>query len=99
MFIRFDFLDYRSNNRSTLLYLGIKNSEVKNILANLTYKDYTLGPENDRDRPPHNVWKFGVHIQSEEIYIKLSGEFAGDQARCISFHIANGPLAYPYRAN
>lgn len=87
----------RPEYKATISYLGIKISYVKNILAQLTYKDYMNGPEKDRDRPGNMIWEFGVHIQGEEIYIKLSDDFNYNMAKCLSFHIAVHPIEYPYK--
>lgn len=85
--------------KTTVAYLGIKISYLKNIISHLTYKDYINGPEKDRDRPGNMIWEFGNHIQGEDIYIKLSDDFNFNRAKCLSFHIAAHPLRYPYKPN
>jgi len=88
---------HRRDNVATIAYLGITIAYVKTILSQLTYKDYICGPQIDKDRSGSMIWEFGVNIQGEDIYIKLSDDFSFDKAKCISFHIAAFPLVYPYK--
>ncbi len=76
------------DNLATISYLGLTIPDIKSILSQLTYKDYVKGPEKDNDRRGNMIWEFGVHIKSEDIYIKLSDDFSFDKAKCISFHIS-----------
>lgn len=87
----------RKKNLDTISLLGIKISYVKTLFAQLTYKDYINGPEKDKDRHGNLIWEFGIHIQGKEIYIKLSDDFSFNRAKCISFHIADYPIKYPYK--
>lgn len=87
----------REEYKLTVSYLGITISDVKDVLSQLTYKDYMNGPEKDRDRPGVMIWEFGVHIQGEAVYIKLSDDFNFDRAKCLSFHIAVRPFRFPHR--
>ena len=70
----------RKKNLDTVSYLGIKISYIKTLFAQLTYKDYISGPEKDKDRQGNMVWQFGIHVQGEEIYIKLSDDFSFNRA-------------------
>lgn len=87
----------RQKNVLTMSYLGITVKEAKQIILQLTYVQYCDGPQDDRDNPGHNVWEFGVCITNHELYIKLSDDFTGDVAKCLSFHIAKQDLLYPLR--
>ncbi len=87
----------RSDYKTTCSYLGITISDVKNTISQLTYKDYMNGPEKDKGRPGNMVWEFGVRMQGEEIYVKLSDDFGFDRAKCLSFHIAVHPIKLPHR--
>ncbi len=89
----------RRDNVATIAYLGITIAYVKTILSQLTYKDYIRGPLSDKAKPGNMLWEFGVNIQGEDIYIKLSDDFGFDRAKCISFHIATYPLVYPHKKN
>ena len=87
----------RKNNIETLLELGITENQRNDYLFNLTKEDYSEGPTKDRKRGG-DIWIFGKIIDSKEIYIKLAiNIYNGKQAVCISFHIAERPLKYPYQ--
>ena len=90
----------REGTRATLAYLGLTKRHVEEILLDLSTEDYSQGPEPDRDRPGE-VWVFGVHLEGlpHEIYIKikLTETEGGPLAKCLSFHIAQYPLAHPLR--
>lgn len=86
----------RKKNLDTVSYLGITIPYVKTIFSQLTYKNYVNGPKKDKDRHGNAIWEFGIHIQGEEIYIKLSDDFGFNKAKCISFHVADYPIKYPY---
>ncbi len=87
----------RRDNVTTIAYLGITIAYVKTILSQLTYKDYICGPQSDKNRSGSMLWEFGVNLQGEDIYIKLSDDFSFNRAKCISFHIAAFLLVYPYK--
>lgn len=87
----------RSVNLHTLTYLGITIEQVKDVLSKLTYKDYYKGPSKDKDNHPYMVWEFGEIIDNQEVYIKLSDDFRFDIAKCISFHLAERNIRYPFK--
>ena len=87
----------REQNRLTLSYLGITGEEAKNIIYDLTHENYSAGPEEDKDNPGSKIWVFGIIIENKEVYIKLSDDFRGGYAKCISFHIAKHKLLYPLK--
>lgn len=88
-------------NRDFISSLGLTIKEaIRTIhlptIRRLTHKNYCSGPEKDRDIENCNVWVFGVEINNEEIYIKLSDNFKYELAKCISFHEAEHSLKYPH---
>lgn len=87
----------RRKNLDDIARFGISISDVKNAIFQLTYKNYVLGPEKDLGNKGYNVWVFGVDIGGNEFYIKLSDDFRGNEARCISFHKADSTCNYQYR--
>ena len=93
---KFTFIPRRSNI-DTLARLGITVKHARQIIVQLTYKDYYRGPARDRGGPEFNVWEFGKEINGDQLYIKLSDDFAYDYAKCISFHIAEYEIKYPYK--
>ena len=77
--------------------MGITIAQVKMTLLGLKVTDYCSGPDEDRDRKGIQIWVFGTKINDHEIYIKLSDDFRGDQAKCLSFHKAEFPLKKPFK--
>jgi hypothetical protein len=42
------------------------------------------------------MWVFGKDVKGQEVYIKITlGK--GSSALCISFHIAEHPMNYPFK--
>ena len=94
----FDLVRHRPQNRTTLDQLGMDTRECLDQILSLTAEDYCKGPEDDRDRPG-KFWFFGKKIEGHEIYIKLKLVEIGEKkkALCISFHIAEYAMRYPYK--
>jgi hypothetical protein len=88
----------RRENIDTLAKKGLTKKNLIEEIMTLSVENYCQGPEPDRDKPG-NIWVFGKQIDTEEIYIKLKIAQVGKEkiAKCISFHIADFPLCYPYR--
>ncbi len=88
----------RAEMRPTLAQLGLTMANLEELLLGISVADYCRGPELDRDRPG-SIWIFGREIEDQEVYIKLKVVRVGDRriAKCISFHVAKYPLAYPHR--
>ena len=76
----------RSKNLQFMASRGIKHEDIKQHLFQLTAADYVSGPEPDRGKPGQNVWVFQSQLNDKKIYIKLSDNFNGVCAKCISFH-------------
>jgi len=92
---RFYIVD-RDKNRDGLLLLGITENQRKEYLLNLRKSDYSSGPDVD-DIHGGYVWIFGLTVAEKEVYVKIAvNEWNGKQAVCISFHIAERPLVYPF---
>jgi hypothetical protein len=89
----------RRENIDALAKLGLTKKNLKEEIMTLSVRDYCEGPVPDRDRPG-DIWVFGKQVGGEEIYIKLKIAQVGKEkvAKCLSFHEANFPLCYPYRA-
>lgn len=93
----------REINLNALAELGFTQKNAIDIILTLSVDDYCEGPLKDRDKPG-NVWIFGKHVMENNIYMKLklatiknrSGKKM-EIAKCISFHIASHPLAFPLR--
>jgi hypothetical protein len=93
------FLDNRSKNFQSLLDLEITGKERMNCLSDLKPTDYSEGPiQEDFFGGPREMWVFGKRVKKKEVYIKITLGKTGSDAVCISFHIAEHPMKYPFRA-
>jgi len=79
-------------NRNEILCTGIFLYEIEEIIMNLTVRNYSSGPEPDRDAEG-DVWIFGYWNEKELIYIKLKLD---DKAKVISFHSAEHKMDFPF---
>jgi hypothetical protein len=43
------------------------------------------------------MWVFGKQVKKKEVYIKVSMGIENTGAVCISFHIAEHPIKYPFK--
>jgi hypothetical protein len=91
------FLDDRGKNQQALSDLEISPDDRKSIISKLTVKDYSDGPLPERMRGILPMWIFGKEIKAKEVYIKISMGAENDKAICISFHIAEFPMKYPFK--
>lgn len=89
----------RRDNIEALAKLGLTKKNLREEIMTLSVENYCEGPEPDRDRPG-DIWVFGKQVGTEEIYIKLKIAQVGKEkiAKCLSFHAANFPLCYSFRA-
>ena len=62
----------RGKNSDTLLALGITAHQRLDYLMNLTVENYYRGPTEDIDPGRPAYYEFGIIINNQEIYIKLS---------------------------
>lgn len=91
------FRDDRGKNALTLAILDIPPIERKRIIEKLSEKDYVEGPVADSLNKSTDMWVFGKTIKKHEVYIKITMGFSGKPTICISFHIAEHPMNYPYK--
>lgn len=91
---------FSSKNLNSLATFGLTTENRKELLLSLTVEDYFSGPEPDHSFPG-DVWKFGKEVGGEEVYIKLKIEDQGHRkvAKCLSFHIAEREIYYPYKSS
>jgi len=89
----------RRENIEALAKRGLTKKNLREEIMTLSVRNYCEWPEPDRDRPG-NIWVFGKQVGTEEVYIKLKIAQVGREkiAKCLSFHTANFPLCYPFRA-
>ena len=88
--------DDRGKNVQTLVDLEITPKYRDTVIINLEVKDYSEGPDNDTLNQCGEMWVFGKDVKGQEVYIKITlGK--GSSALCISFHIAEHPMNYPFK--
>ena len=86
-------------NLQTLIDLGFTGKMRDQALFALKANEYSSGPNID-EFGKADYWVFGKEIDGVEIYIKLqifTYSNGNEQAVCISFHTAEGPLKYPFK--
>ena len=89
--------DDRGKNRRTLEELEIVPMYRRVVIESLTVEDYVQGPIIDELNRLREMWVFGKDVKGREIYIKIMMGCTGSQTICISFHIAEHPLSYPFK--
>ncbi len=91
------FLDNRDKNFNSLLKLEISSLRRKQIIAGLCAEDYSEGPLPDTLNHISDMWVFGKKEKKQEIYIKISMGRPGSNTICISFHIAEKSMKFPFK--
>ena len=91
------FRDERGKNAQALAALEIRPIERKTILENLTAKDYSQGPIEEKLYGGSDMWVFGKDVKGQEVYIKISLGHSNSHTICISFHIAEYKIKYPLK--
>ncbi len=88
----------RRKNLDFLAKLGLTKRNCKDEILSLSVADYCDGPKLDKDRPGE-IWEFGKRILGQNVYIKLKIAQVGKEriAKCLSFHMAEFPLCFPFR--
>lgn len=91
------FLDDRGKNQQTLHDLEISPAIRKEIISSLKIEEYSQGPLDEKMHGILPMWVFGIQIKKKEVYIKVSMGIENNRAVCISFHIAEHPMNYPFK--
>ena len=89
--------DDRGKNKQTLEELEIVPIYRKVVIESLSTEDYVQGPVIDELNRLGEMWVFGKDVKGRERYIKIMMGCEGSQTICISFHIAEHPLSYPFK--
>ena len=95
----FDILyrDDRGKNLKALEELEIKPSYRTVVIESLNIEDYVDGPVVDKLNKLGEMWVFGKDVKGREVYIKIMISDRCGQTICISFHLAESPLKYPFK--
>ena len=91
------FRDDRPKNREALLELDISPMQREMVVKSLQPQDYVEGPVIDELNKQKEMWVFGKYVKGREVYIKVTLGYDAGQTICISFHIAEHPLRYPFK--
>lgn len=91
------FRDDRGKNLSTLALLDMPPSARIRVIKEIKVEDYSEGPIVDTLHKINEMWVFGKDVQKHEIYIKISMGHPNTSTICISFHVAEYPMEYPYK--
>ncbi|MFZ4526618.1 MAG: toxin [Chlorobium sp.] len=91
------FRDDRGKNSQTLLALELRPDERKKIIAGLKADNYSEGPLKDILNKGPDMWIFGRQVKQQEIFIKITMGAPGTSVICISFHIAEHTMRYPFK--
>lgn len=86
----------RDKNLQTLIDLEITPVNRKQLLKELAVEDYFRGPRKDSDNGP-DLWEFGRLLRQKEVYIKFTIGMMNKLVICISFHLAERAIEYPYK--
>lgn len=88
--------DDRGKNAQSLVDLEITPKYRDTVIINLEVQDYSEGPIIDTLNHYGEMWVFGKDVKGQEVYIKITlGK--GSSTLCISFHIAEYPMNYPFK--
>lgn len=89
--------DDRGKNQSAIEELELVPSFRNVVIENLVAEDYVHGPVVDELNKLGEMWVFGKDVKGREVYIKIMLGGVGCQTICISFHLAEYPLVYPFK--
>jgi len=88
----------RLENNATLARLGLTKKNQLDIILGLMPEDYCQGPLPDRNESGE-LWVFGHEDEEGCLYIKLKVMEDGPirKVKCVSFHVAESKMSFPYR--
>ncbi|MCC7454939.1 MAG: hypothetical protein IT222_12285 [Crocinitomix sp.] len=90
------FRDERGKNTQALVDLELRPIERKMMLEQLNVQDYSEGPIAEILYGGSVMWVFGKTIKKREVYIKITMGAIGTSVICISFHLAEYKMNYPF---
>jgi len=92
------FID-RPKHKQTMLDLEIRPIDREKFIDQLTVEDFSEGPLPEDWYGSKEMWVFGKTIKGKEGYIKICLGAPNTNVICISFHMAEYPMSYPFRTN
>ena len=91
------FRDDRQKNLQTLATLEISPTYRKQVVMNIEAEDYVEGPIVDTINKVGEMWVFGKNVKGQDVYIKITLGLPSCSTICISFHIAEHKMNYPFK--
>jgi len=91
------FWDSRDKNFQSLLKLEISSIRRKQVIDALQIEDFSEGPLPDTLHHSSKLWVFGKIEKKKEIYIKISMGIPNSNTICISFHVAERNMNFPFK--
>ncbi len=91
------FRNDRAKNMRTFADLEITQTDARKIIERLEVKDYSEGPLDEKLHNIGDMWVFGIFLKSQEVYIKVAMGHKGSSVICISFHVAEHKMNYPFK--
>ena len=79
------------------MQLEITHLQREVIVKSLQVQDYVEGLVIDLLNKEGEMWVFGKDVKGREVYIKITLGYENGQTICISFHLAEYPLKYPFK--
>lgn len=87
----------RKKNTQALLDLELVPAVRRQTLEQLKIEDYSEGPLEETMYGGSHMWVFGKEVVGKELYIKVAMGQSNYPVICISFHIAESELNYPFK--
>lgn len=91
------FRDDRGKNIQALAELDITVVDRMNVIKKIKVEDYSEGPIVDTLNKMGDMWVFGRDVKGREVYIKISLGIPNSSTICISFHVAEYKMKYPFK--
>lgn len=91
------FRDDRGKHQAALFDLDITPVYRVEIIKSLAVTDYSAGPIVSELGKNTELWVFGKDVKQREVYIKISLGFPIESVICISFHLVERPMEYPFK--
>ena len=90
-------LNEREKNARTQAALELTPNGQREVIKSIEVEDYSEGPIKNLLNAWGDLWVFGKDVNGQEVYIKIAYGMPNSHAICISFHVAEFPMNYPYK--
>lgn len=91
------FMDEREKNKQTMIQMNFRQLDRLKVVRSIDVEDYSEGPICDQLNGFGEMWVFGKDVNEREVYVKICLGKPGTKTICISFHIAEFPMKYPFK--